>query len=166
MSKIGSFSLALAAGTLLLAGGASAQFTNEARLDGYFSTLNDGQAADGDNEACFSFDGDDDIEVDGEVRALSSGCRVDIFYDTDSFNKASGSVLKPGKTSGTAKLSQQIFSDISVAVFDADFGGPGVCADEFFADARPEKCSVKSSLKGTQVADTTTVDDKDRKSVV
>lgn len=148
----------LTAGTFLLAGGAYAQFTDEARLDGQFSTKQDGQTADGDNEACFSFDDDDDSEVSGEVRAVSGGCTAVINYDTDSFNSASGKALKPGQTAGTAKLSQSIFSDIDVALEDNETTG---CFLAFSSEARPEKCSVKSSLKGTQVPDTEPDDDND-----
>lgn len=146
-----------AAGTFLLAGGAYAQFTDEARLDGDFSTQHDGQEADGANEACFNFDDDGDIEVSGEVRAVSGGCTAVIDYDTDSFTSASGKALKPGQVAGTAKLSQAIFSDIGVELFD----NGGGCPLAFSSEARPEKCSVKSSLKGTQVPDIDPDDDND-----
>jgi hypothetical protein len=144
----------LAAGAFLLPSAGIAGELDEARLSGNFSTRDKDQTTDGANEACFDFDGDDDIEVDGEVQGVTGGCTAFIYYDTDAFNKASGSKTSSGKTTGNAKLQQQIFSDIEVGLFDTDFDGPGECPDAFFGFARPEKCSVKSSAKGTQVANT------------
>lgn len=149
----------IAAGALS-AGAASAQF-DQARLAGDFSTQHDVQANPGDNEACFSFDDGGDAEVEGEVREdLGNGCAAEIRYDTNSFNSASGLALKGGKTAGTAKLTQSIFSEIEVELSDSDGIGDD-CALEFEGAARPERCSVKASLKGTQVPDTEEDDNND-----
>lgn len=145
--------LALSIASAALASTAFAQVIDQARLDGEFSTQDESQESDGANEVCFSFDDDDDIEVDGQVQNPTGGCLVTIGYDTDAFTSASGKALKPGQTAGTAKLSQSIFVDMSVAIEG--------CLLDFVGEARIEKCSVSASLKGTQVPDTEVEDDND-----
>lgn len=143
----------LIAGSFVFASGVFAQEINQARLDGEFSTQDVSQESDGANEVCFSFDDDDDVEVDGQVQNTNGGCLVTINYDTDAFTSASAKALKPGQTAGTAKLAQSIFVDMGVEIEE--------CLLDFVGEARIEKCSVSASLKGTQVPDTEIEDDND-----
>jgi len=120
------------------------------RLDGFFATR-DATAADGTNDVCIEVDGTD-FSVDGFVSGTSGGCAVDIFYFTDTPHSASATALKTGKTQGSAKVSQSIFTPLFIEVFDADGAGPGTCADAFDGEAAPEKCKATASMKGTAVA--------------
>jgi hypothetical protein len=146
IEKIGILALALAAMLLpstVLAG----------RLDGNFTTRQDG-AADETNEACVQVQADD-FHTSGEVTGTSNGCTVEIDYDTGEPHKASASALKGGKTSGSGKVSQSIFSDLTIFVFDTDGGGPGLCPEAFTGTTDIEKCKASGSIKGTDEPDPT-----------
>jgi len=130
--------LALLAGGLLLP---AAGFAD--RLNNSFRTLDKTNAAD--NEACIVADGPF-FGVGGDVHAVSGNCDVDIFYFSDLPNSASASAITGSKTSGTAKVSQGIFTDITITVDDTG----GSCASGTYeGSASSEKCKASGSMKGT-----------------
>lgn len=127
------------------------------RLDDDFSTVDQSQA---NNQACIVIDFDE-FAVFGEVQATSGDCLVTIEYGTDTPHQGSGTSLKGTKTTGNAKVSQQIFTDVFITVEDGP--GLGVCgpANTFAGFAEPEKCKATASMKGTSVPPTTTTDPPD-----
>ncbi len=152
LTKLGGIA-AIALASMLLSSGALAggAFDPTFRLNESFSSTEEG-AANGLNEACIEVVFDD-FKVDGEVTAVSGGCTAFIFYETEFPHKASASALKNNNT-GSAKVSQSVFTEVDVGAFDTDDVGPGVCADAFFGSVNffqedSEKCKASASMKGT-----------------
>jgi hypothetical protein len=124
------------------------------RLDGAFTTRED-DAPDETNEACTVGAGDN-FDTVGEVTGSTGGCTVVIKYGAPTPHKATGTTLKGTKTSGSLKVAQSVFSDVSVTVSDTDGEeGEGVCEEAFVGSVEEavEKCKVAGAVKGTSVSD-------------
>jgi hypothetical protein len=134
----------IAAVSLLLAAPAFAGIAS-LRLDGFYP-MEDESEGDA-NEACFDAE-DGFFGVFGHVVGTTPGCTIEIEYDSNDINKASGSVLK-SDNEGTAKLSQQVQTRLDVTIVS----GEGCAVPAFAGTAFPEKCKVSSSIKGTESPD-------------
>ena len=149
MRKIGFVSLALAAALL-----PSTMFAG--RIDGFFATQ-DEKAVVNTNSACTEVIGNS-FEIFGFVSGTSGGCTAQIFYSTPEPHQASTSALKGNKTNSSSKVSQSIFSQVNVSVFDTDGVGPGTCDTAYNGSAQEniEKCKASGSLKATEAGNTDT----------
>ena len=133
--------LLVAAGSLWMAGSASAGAPLPLRLDGVFQ-MEDANAGD-DNEACVIATG---VVFQGLGRVLGTtgACQVEITYNAFRPNKASASVLKDDD-SGTAKVSQQVQTFLTVEI-----AGEGCATAPYTGQAFPEKCKASGSVSASE----------------
>jgi hypothetical protein len=137
--------LLVVAGSLLFASASFAGVTGpNMRLDGTFVFEDDG--AGDNNEACVTAD-EGFFGVQGLVSGTDGPCLVEIFYEAELPNKASGTVLKEG--SGSAKVSQQVQSTVFVGI-----SGEGCTSAPFEAEAFPEKCKASGQVNAEEPSQT------------
>jgi hypothetical protein len=133
--------LLVAVGTLVSAAPAFAGFSS-LRLNGAFS-LQDESETDA-NIACV-FANFVEFEVFGNLTGTSGACTVSVFYGAFAPNKTSASVLK-GDNRGSAKISQQVETLVSVNISGAE------CSTPFAGNGFPEKCKLSGSVDATEGA--------------